>query len=119
MSTLNYTYNFAKYYNQVPMSDFIDTLTESEKARLYLYIHKFIEMKNNNLRFSENLTKHLENGIFELKVDFENRTSRSLYFFENKKEIIFTNGFIKKSNKIPRTEINKAFKIREFFRKEL
>ncbi|OGU17154.1 MAG: hypothetical protein A2X61_07845 [Ignavibacteria bacterium GWB2_35_12] len=116
MADSSYTYNFAKYYNRVPMIDFIDSLSENEKSRLYVYIHKFIEMKNNNYRLSEKLTKYLEDGIFELRIDFENRTSRSLYFYEINREIIFTNGFIKKSTKTPRNEINKAKEIRKYFK---
>ena len=112
-----FTYNFAKYFNSVPMIEFIDTLSEQEKAKLYLYIHKFVEMKNNNSRLSEKISKYLEDGIFELRVDFENRTSRSLYFYEENREIIFTNGFIKKTNKTSRNELNKAREIRHYFRK--
>jgi phage-related protein len=97
------------------MIEFIDSLTEKEQSRLYTFIHKFLEMKSNNLRVSESLSKHLEDGIFELKVDFENKTSRSLYFFEKEKMIIFTNGFIKKSQKTPKNEINKALKIRKYY----
>jgi phage-related protein len=110
-----YTFNFAKFNNRVPMVDFIDSLSESEQAKLYFYIHKFIEMKNNKIRLHEKFSKHLEDGIYELKVDFENRISRSLYFYELNKEIIFTNGFIKKTNKTPRNEILKAIKIREIY----
>jgi len=28
----------------------------------------------------ENLSKHLEDGIFELRIDFETRIARSFYF---------------------------------------
>ena len=55
-----YRFNYASYFDSVPIIDFIDSLTESEQAKLYLYIHKFIEMKNNNVRLSDKLTKHLE-----------------------------------------------------------
>ena len=112
----SYTFNFAKYFNQVPMIEFIDSLSEIEQAKLYVYIHKLIEMKNNNLRLNEKLTKYLENGIFELKVNFENKISRSLYFYEENKQIIFTNGFIKKTNKTPKTELKKAHEIRKFYK---
>jgi len=55
----------------------------------------------------------LEDGIFELKVELQNRTSRSLYFYEANKMIVFTNGFIKKTRKTPRKEMSKAKTIRE------
>jgi len=114
-----YRFDFAKYFNRVPMIDFIETLNESEQAKLYLYLHKFIEMKNHNSRLSEKFSKFVNDGIFELKVDFENRTSRSLYFYESNKMIIFTNGFIKKTNKIPEKELIKAKEIRKFHKENI
>ncbi|MFH1052007.1 MAG: type II toxin-antitoxin system RelE/ParE family toxin [bacterium] len=116
MGDITYSYNFARYFDKVPMIEFIDSLAESEQAKLYAYIHKFIEMKNSNIRLSDKFTKYLKNGIFELKVNFENRVSRSLYFYEDNKQIIFTNGFIKKTNKTPINEINRAFEIRKYYK---
>jgi hypothetical protein len=40
-----FTYNFAEYNNRVPMIDFINSLSEKEQAKIYLYIHKLIEFK--------------------------------------------------------------------------
>ncbi|MEW6606458.1 MAG: type II toxin-antitoxin system RelE/ParE family toxin [bacterium] len=64
----------------------------------------------------ENLSKHLEEGIFELRVNFENRISRSFYFYEYEKQIIFTHGVIKKEQKVPQSEIEKAKSIRKLWR---
>ncbi|MEK7332727.1 MAG: type II toxin-antitoxin system RelE/ParE family toxin, partial [Nitrospirota bacterium] len=66
----------------------------------------------------ENLSKHLDNGIFELRVSFENRISRSFYFYEADKQIIFTHGFIKKEQKTPKSELEKAKIIRKLWRGE-
>jgi len=57
----------------------------------------------------------LQDGIFELKVALQNKTSRNLYFYEYNQTIIFTNGFIKKTQKIPSKEIKKAKVIREAY----
>jgi phage-related protein len=62
------------------------------------------------------LSKHLENSIFELRVSFENRISRSFYFYESEKQIIFTHGFVKKGQKTPKSEIEKAISIRKLWR---
>lgn len=81
-------------------------------------MEKLVEYKNNNYNLSDKFSKPLEDGIFELKVQLQNITSRSLYFYEKDKMIIFTNGFIKKSKKAPRKEIEKAKTIREVFQNE-
>ena len=85
---------------------------------IYKNIEKLIEYKNHNFSLSDKFTKPLQNGIFELKVDLQNKTSRSLYFYEQGQMIIFTNGFIKKSQKTPSKEIQKAKKIMEAYKNE-
>ena len=85
---------------------------------MFAYIDKLIELKNNGIRPKENLSKHLGDGIFELRASFDNRISRSLYFYESDRQIIFTNGFIKKGRKTPKSEIGKAMLIRNILRGE-
>jgi phage-related protein len=60
----------------------------------------------------------LRNGIFELKVRHTNKTTRSLYFYFVDKMIIFTNGFIKKTNKTPKQEIEKALRYKYLYMPE-
>lgn len=51
------------------------------------------------------LSKHLEDDIFELRSVFGNDIVRILYFFDGDQIIIATNGFVKKQQKTPRSEI--------------
>ena len=111
----NYKFDFAKYGNTIPMIDFLEELSIKEKALILKNIEKLIEYKNNNFSLSPKFTKNLRDGIFELKVELQNKTSRSLYFYEKNQMIIFTNGFIKKSQKIPPKEIEKAIQIKEAY----
>ena len=60
---------------------------------------------------------HLEDGIYELRFTSSQGKVRVLYFFFYKNKIIFTNGFIKKTNKVPRREIKLAKERREDFYK--
>ena len=102
---------------KLPHKHIFDIIAK-EKALIYKNIQKFIEYKNNNFNLSDKFTKPLKDGIFELKVDLQNKTSRSLYFYEKNQMIIFTNGFIKKSQKTPSKEIQKAIKIMEAYQNE-
>jgi len=61
----------------------------------------------------------LEDGIFELRVSFENSISRIFYFYEAEQQIIFTHGFVKKEQKTPNSEIEKAKTIRKSWRGEI
>jgi len=114
----NFKFDFAKVNDSIPMIDFLESLSIKERALIYKNIQKLIEYKNNNFNLSDKFTKPLKDGIFELKVDLQNKTSRSLYFYEKNQMIIFTNGFIKKSQKAPSKEIHKAIKIMEVYQNE-
>jgi phage-related protein len=98
--------------------DFLDSLSIKERALILKNIEKLIEYKNNNYSLSPKFTKYLKDGIFELKVELQNKTSRSLYFYEKNQMIIFTNGFIKKTQKTPPKEIEKAKAIKEAYQNE-
>lgn len=115
---MKFTYDFAELNGRVPMIEFLDTLSIRERAKIFAYIEKLVELKNNGISPKENLSKHLEGGIFELRVGFENRISRSFYFYEAEKQIIFTHGFVKKEQKTPKGEIEKAQSIRKTWRGE-
>ena len=59
-----------------------------------------------------------EDGIFELRAQSGNNISRVLYFFFVGNKIILTHGFIKKTQKTPREEIDKAKAYRKDFYKQ-
>ena len=113
---MKFTYDFAEINGKVAMTEFLDSLSIRERAKIFAYIEKLVEVKNSGIQPKENLSKHLEDGIFELRVNFENRISRSFYFYESDKRIIFTHGFVKKEQKTPKSEIEKAKSIRKLWR---
>ena len=73
------------------------------------FIAKTLDMiqllQDNGYQLREPYSKALENGIFELRIKFGNNISRIMYFFYVDQHIILTNGFIKKTQKTPRNEI--------------
>ena len=62
-----------------------------------------LQEKGNMLR--EPYSKHLDDGIFELRCKFGSDITRVLYFFYYEGKIILTNGFVKKTQKTPKEEI--------------
>lgn len=115
---MKFTYEFAKINGKVPMIEFLESLSIKERAKIFVYIDKLVELKSIGIQPKENLSKHVDDGIFELRVSFENRIARSFYFYESEKKIIFTHGFLKKSQKIPKNEIERAKSIRKIKRGE-
>ncbi|MCL4475631.1 MAG: type II toxin-antitoxin system RelE/ParE family toxin [Nitrospirae bacterium] len=115
---MKFTYDFAEINGKVPMIVFLESLRLKERAKIFAYMDKLLELRSNGIQPKENLSKHLDDGIFELRVSLENRISRSLYFYESKRLIIFTHGFVKKEQKTPKGEIEKAISIRKTLRGE-
>ncbi len=50
-------------------------------------------------------SEELDEGIFELRAKVGSDITRVLYFFDEGKIVILTNGFVKKTQKTPPTEI--------------
>ena len=75
-----FTYDFIEIDGRVPMVDFLDSLTVKERAKIYAYMEELVELKNQGMEPKENLSKHLDDGIFELRVNFENKISKELIF---------------------------------------
>lgn len=65
----------------------------------------YIELlQNNGTRLGENITKHLDDGIWELRPG----NNRVFYFFMEEDTFVLLHHFRKKSQKTPRREIEKA-----------
>ena len=100
-----------------PLAAFIRSLDVKMRAKVVANLH-LLEEYGNNAR--EPLSKQLEDGIYEVRSIVGNDIVRVLYFFDNGRIIIATNGFVKKQNKTPRSEIELAKKRRKdyYIRKE-
>lgn len=77
---------------------------------------KVLQEQGNRLR--EPYSKHLDDGIFEIRGKVGTDISRVMYFFYYGGRIILTNGFIKKTQKTPKSEIERAKQYRKDFWKE-
>lgn len=95
-----------------PAIDFILSLDNKMRAKIISLIEM---LANNGYYLREPYSKHLVDGIFELRARVGNDISRVLYFFVVGKKIVITNGFIKKDQKTPKKELELAKKYRNEF----
>mgnify|MGYP001347488180 CR=1 FL=1 len=57
-------------------------------------------------------------GIFEIRVEVGSNIFRIFSFFDEGNLIVIGNGFVKKTQKAPKTEIEKALRIMEEYKNE-
>ena len=99
-----------------PVEDFLDSLSDKMRAKMLLSI-RIVREKGCQTRMP--YSEELEDGIFELRAKVGSDISRVLYFFVVGRKIILTNGFIKKTQKTPKSEIELAKKYRaDYFSRE-
>lgn len=92
---------------KIPVKEFIDGLDDKMRARAAQDIER-LRKWGNELRPPH--SKYLRNDLFELRIQVASNISRIFYFFFDEKKIILTNGFIKKTQKTPPREIERALK---------
>ena len=88
-----------------PAEEYINSLDVKVAAKIYR-IFGMLEVNGPKLR--EPYSKHLTDGIFEVRVKHVTGLARVLYFFYVDNQIIATHGFNKKTQKTPQGEIKKA-----------
>jgi len=96
---------YEKDDGQCPVEDFLKKIDVKMRAKI-VGLLEILEEKGNVLR--EPYSKHLEDGILELRCKVGSNITRILYFFYYQGKIILTNGFVKKVQKTPRKEIQVA-----------
>ncbi len=95
-----------------PVKEFLLSVDNKMRARL-LRIIGLLAQNGTALRMP--YSEYLVDGIFEIRAKVGSDISRVLYFFVVGKKIVLTNGFVKKTQKTPKNEIELAKKYRNEF----
>lgn len=96
---------YRKENGDEPVKDFLLSLNVKIRAKV---MRSLSLLAKNGFELREPFSKYLGDEIFELRVNFSSDASRILYFFVTERKIVLTNGFIKKTQKTPQAEIEKA-----------
>lgn len=113
MSTIKIrTITFYKTY----FTDFFNRQKQKVKDKI-LWTFRLIETQE---RIPTDYLKHVEgyDGLYEIRVQQGSDIFRIFCFFEQGKWIVLSNGFQKKSQKTPQSEIDKALKIKKEYEQE-
>ena len=93
-----------------PIEEFIDSLSPKMKAKVF---NRLELLEEHGPALGMPFSRHLDDGIFELRTVQGSDITRVLYFFVAGDKIMLTHGFIKKTQKTPAREIERAKRIRE------
>ena len=109
---------FATDDGRIPVREFLQSLDAKMEAKV---IRSLKHLQAHGYELREPLSAPLGDKLFELRTQSGNNITRVIYFFYTGKTIVLTHGFVKKTQKTPPSEIERAEKYRRIYfqRKEL
>ncbi len=95
--------------------DFYNPLDKKLKDKVDYVLQIIISVE----RISTKFFKHLDDGIYEIRIEYKSDIYRIFSFFDEGRLIILLHGIQKKSQKTPRKELDRAKKLRrEYYEKK-
>ena len=91
--------------------DFVDSLPKKVQEKIEYVLFIVTVAYRIPSKFFEHITG--TDGLYEIRVEFESNIYRIFCCFDEGNLIVLFNGFQKKSQKTPKSEIAKALKIKE------
>lgn len=100
---------YARENGEVPVKDFIDSLPTKLKAKAVRDIDLLGKYGSSLGEPYVKSLKGMDNkGLYELRIKFSNDNARIFYFTMKEQKYILLHGFIKKSMKTPKRELERA-----------
>ncbi len=94
---------------------------QNQDEKTKLKIQYVLELVKQVDRVPEKFLKHLSGteGLYEIRIEVKSNIYRIFCCFDEGKLIILFNGFLKKSQKTPKTELERALKLMsEYFKNQ-
>jgi len=97
--------------------DFVDSLPKKIQEKINVVLFTVSVAPNIPGRFFQHIVG--TDGLYEIRVEFESNIYRIFCCFDRGNIVVLFNGFQKKSQKTPKSEIDKALKIKqEYFKRK-
>jgi phage-related protein len=121
----NWSVEYVELDDKKPFEEFVFRISIKERAKIFETIDYFLQPKIESLPVKANLSKHLDDGIFELRASLRDKIARIFYFYRKEAIVILAHGFIKKKyedtkkrnrkgKEIKRTILEKAYKMTNY-----
>ena len=95
------------------VAEFLESLPPKHQSKAFREIDLLEEFGNG---LKEPYVKHIEGEIWELRIKFASDISRIFYFTWQEETVVLLHGFIKKTQRTPRAEIEVARKRAEDYK---
>lgn len=90
---------------------FMRTLEERVQEK----IHYGLLLLKTQDRLPRKFVKLIRNGLYELRTEYEGNIYRVFFIFDEGNIVVLFNGFQKKSQKTPPSEIDRAIRIKQAY----
>jgi len=105
-----------KYFETIFLEDAEEFISKLDEKTIKKVLYNIDNAEQTN---DPRLFKKLQNDIWEFRTKYSGQQIRLLAFWDktnNQETLVFaTHGFVKKSDKVPTNEINRASRIRETY----
>ncbi|RNC79873.1 MAG: type II toxin-antitoxin system RelE/ParE family toxin [Balneola sp.] len=88
--------------------EFYNAQSDPVKTKIDYVLHLVMSVE----RIPKKFFKHIEDGIYEIRIKVGSDIYRVFCFFDEGKLVILLHGFTKKTQKLPRKQIEKAKQLR-------
>lgn len=96
------------YYKSYFIDFFLSIDGGAQKKVAYV-----LDMLKTQERLSTNFVKFIRDGLFELRARHNGNIYRAFFIFDEGNIVMLFNGFQKKTQKTPSSEIDKALKLKD------
>lgn len=105
-------------YYQGHFHEFYEAQTEKVKEKIDYVLFLVTVAERVPTKFFKHLTG--TDGLYEIRIEYGSNIYRLFCCFDEGRLVVLFNGFQKKTQKTPKTEIDKALKIKnEYFQEKL
>ena len=88
-----------------PVEEFLDTLPSKHRAKA---VWEMELLGESGVTLGKPYTSHISGKLWELRIKFASDISRVFYFVQSGKKIVLLHGFVKKSQRTPKSETSIA-----------
>lgn len=117
MSFISYICDGKKKREVVVYKDYFLTFFAQQERKVQDKIIKILDIIEQLERIPESYLKYIveTDGLYEIRVQLGNRIFRIFCFFDGNRVVVLLTGFLKKEQKTPQNEIQKALRLKKAY----